>query len=384
MTINNKKTKTTSIILMTFIAGILMIPISINTVNAETILIDDNFSIGLNDWIYSYYCNACSVSPVQSNNDIPTINDKLAFSSNNVMINATSSLNPLPSVSVALGDDNYALSIDENDGQLLPSALISGDGFATTSGMEKSITLPDKVTSAILSFDGKAQGTYPSHQSIPNLIVQVFDNNDVSLHSEYVIGPPDNPSSLPTTNWQSFEIDITEYVTNQNSVTVFLGLSDAWIANWDQKVWIDNVMLTVENDSETIYCGLPESDYANIIEGTESSDYLKGTKNADLILGYGGNDFIRGAGGNDCIYAGDGDDFIQGGNGDDTVYAGNGDDVIRTGAGNDTVYGEDGDDILHAVNKNGSNTLDGGNGDDICIPANKKVTTTTNNCEITE
>jgi len=134
---------------------------------------------------------------------------------------------------------------------------------------------------------------------------------------------------------------------------------------------------------EENYCGELESFY-NVIYGTESSDYIKGTSNADLIFGYGGNDFIRGMVGDDCIYGGDGNDFIQGDKGDDTIYGGDGDDTVRTGSGNDIVYGEDGNDILHAVYKKGSNILDGGNGDDICVPGNNKVSLSILNCEIIE
>jgi Ca2+-binding RTX toxin-like protein len=131
------------------------------------------------------------------------------------------------------------------------------------------------------------------------------------------------------------------------------------------------------------YCGQPESFYDNTIIGTNSSDYLQGTKNADLIFGYGGNDFIRGLQGNDCIFGGEGNDFIQAGMGDDTIYAGNGNDHVNSGGGSDTGYGEDGDDILIAGLKPGTNILDGGTGFDMCGPTNDRVTLNSTNCEIT-
>jgi Ca2+-binding RTX toxin-like protein len=150
-----------------------------------------------------------------------------------------------------------------------------------------------------------------------------------------------------------------------------------------------------------LYCGEPESYYSNVINGTDSADYLVGTNQKDLIFGNGGNDFIRGFGDDDCIYAGDGDDLVFGaggndiiygedgndnirtGKGNDTIYGGNGNDIIRTYHGNDIVYGEDGDDILHATITIGTNTLDGGSGSDMCIPGTDKVQVTNIDCEIT-
>lgn len=144
------------------------------------------------------------------------------------------------------------------------------------------------------------------------------------------------------------------------------------------------VTLSSSTGASGLYCNQPES-YYNVINGTESHDYIEGTIGNDLILGHGGNDFIRGMAGDDCIYGGEGNDFIQGMAGDDTIYGGNGDDIVRTGWGNDTVYGEDGNDILHAVYPWGSNILDGGNGNlDICIPGSSEIILTTINCEITE
>jgi len=340
---NITKTQKALFTIVVFALGGLTFASGMNDAHAETLLIDDDFATDLNGWIYSSFCNSCAVVPV------PT--------------------------------DNYSLTLDNSDGQSLPSALISGEGYAITSGMEKSVILPDDVTKVILSFDGKAHGTLPSHVNIPNLQLKIFDTNDVSLYGELMIGYT-NPSSDPTTNWQSFEIDITDYVINQNDITVFLGLNDSWNVNvsYDQKVWIDNVQLLVETSS--LYCNQPES-YYNVINGTNSSDYLMGTKLSDLIFGNGGDDFIRGAAGNDCIFGGEGNDFIQGGNGDDTIYAGNGDDKVRTGPGNDTVHGEDGDDVLLGVSGKGTNTLDGGSGSDMCVPQGSKVILNSTNCEIT-
>jgi len=80
------------------------------------------------------------------------------------------------------------LTLDNSAGQLLPSALIGGDGYAITSGMVKSVTISNDTTQIVLSFDGMAQGSLASHSYIPNLFLSIFTSNGTSLYGEYVIG----------------------------------------------------------------------------------------------------------------------------------------------------------------------------------------------------
>lgn len=135
---------------------------------------------------------------------------------------------------------------------------------------------------------------------------------------------------------------------------------------------------------EESFCNQPES-YYNIINGTDSADYLFGTNNPDLIYGNGGNDIILSKGINNCIYAGDGNDFVLASRDNNTIYGGTGDDSIHIGTGS-SAYGESGDDIiLISGNLTSSYTVDGGDGTlDVCIVDRQNTSITTENCEITQ
>jgi len=133
-----------------------------------------------------------------------------------------------------------------------------------------------------------------------------------------------------------------------------------------------------------LFCGQVES-YYNIINGTESQDFLVGTTNPDLMFGNGGNDMIKTRGNNNCVYAGDGDDFVlaatNNNGGSNTVYGGAGDDSIQL-SGTGIAYGGDGNDSIYIMKSSAGHLLDGGDGSDLCVtiaptPINNV------NCEIT-
>ncbi|QLH09770.1 DUF11 domain-containing protein [Candidatus Nitrosotenuis sp. DW1] len=128
------------------------------------------------------------------------------------------------------------------------------------------------------------------------------------------------------------------------------------------------------------FCGRAESDFANVIYGTEGKDNIKGTNQDDLIFGLGGDDKISGKDGNDCIIGGDGNDkiwsgkgndgiegnigndYLYGQDGNDTITGGDGDDKIWGGKGNDALDGNGGKDQIHG--QQGIDTITGGDGDD--------------------
>jgi len=66
MTENN--TKTTSIIAITFLMTVILVPLNTTDASAETILIDDDFSTDLDDWGYSSFCNSCIAEPNPTDN----------------------------------------------------------------------------------------------------------------------------------------------------------------------------------------------------------------------------------------------------------------------------------------------------------------------------
>ncbi len=180
------------------------------------------------------------------------------------------SLNTVPNPT-----DNYSLSLDVSDGQSAPSAMISGDGYAINAGMEKQFIIPNDATQVILTFDGKAQGTLPSHAYIPNLRFDILDENDQNIYGEYVIGPS-NPSSIPVTNWETFSIDITDHVLGQNEVSIVLGLADSWTVDYEQKAWFDNISVEIISPS------VSNIDTMNVLR--ESRDVNPGNGN-DVSIG---------------------------------------------------------------------------------------------------
>ncbi|WP_308189064.1 choice-of-anchor D domain-containing protein [Nostoc mirabile] len=101
-----------------------------------------------------------------------------------------------------------------------------------------------------------------------------------------------------------------------------------------------------------------------LLNGTDSSEYLKGNAPANKIYGFGGadsmvgnlgndqlsggdgNDTLWGSEGNDLLYGDSGNDRLLGDNANDTLFGGIGDDQLFGGAGNDWLYGGYGKDVL--------------------------------------
>ena len=202
---------------------------------AQTDVFYDEFDDGLNGWNFGYACNSCE-------HPIPPKND-------------------------------YSLSITFTDDLESPFAMISGDGFAVAAWMEKSITLPDNNQYVVLSFDGKASGSLPSHIHIPNLSLNLFDRDGDILYHKWLIGD-DNPSSTETTAWQSFQVDITEHIPKDRKIKISLGLDDSWTTDYRQSVWFDNIRLTLQesppnNSIVTYYSAIQDNSVKGTLINTE-------------------------------------------------------------------------------------------------------------------
>ncbi|WP_373530162.1 choice-of-anchor D domain-containing protein [Nostoc sp.] len=100
-----------------------------------------------------------------------------------------------------------------------------------------------------------------------------------------------------------------------------------------------------------------------LLNGTDSSEYLKGNAPANKIYGFGGNDTIVGNLKNDQLFGGDGNDSLWGQDGDDLLYGDSGNDKLSGDNGNDTLFGGIGDDLLNG--NAGNDWLYGGNGNDV-------------------
>ncbi|MDZ8188557.1 MAG: choice-of-anchor D domain-containing protein [Nostoc sp. ChiSLP02] len=100
-----------------------------------------------------------------------------------------------------------------------------------------------------------------------------------------------------------------------------------------------------------------------VVNGTENSEYLKGSGSASKIYGFGGQDQIIGNVGNDQLWGGDGLDTLWGQDGDDLLYGDSGNDQLWGDNGNDTIFGGIGDDKLYGRADN--DWLNGGKGADV-------------------
>jgi uncharacterized repeat protein (TIGR01451 family) len=119
---------------------------------------------------------------------------------------------------------------------------------------------------------------------------------------------------------------------------------------------------TVVTPSAELFCGLPESAYSAVIDGTSGNDNLRGTDGNDLIRGFAGHDKISGKKGNDCLIGGEGHDRITGGEGDDTIEGNQGNDRLSGNKGDDTISGHDDDDTIWGGR--GQDVIDAGDGND--------------------
>ncbi|MBG1270076.1 choice-of-anchor D domain-containing protein [Nostoc sp. WHI] len=100
-----------------------------------------------------------------------------------------------------------------------------------------------------------------------------------------------------------------------------------------------------------------------LLNGTDSSEYLKGNAPANKIYGFGGQDTIIGNLKNDQLFGGDGHDTLWGGNDDDLLYGDSGNDKLSGDNDNDTLFGGIGDDQL--LGGAGNDWLYGGNDKDV-------------------
>jgi len=100
-----------------------------------------------------------------------------------------------------------------------------------------------------------------------------------------------------------------------------------------------------------------------LLNGTDSSQYLKGNAPANKIYGFGGNDVIVGNIGNDQLFGGDGNDTLWAGDGNDLLYGDGGNDRLSGDNGNNTLFGGIGDDQL--LGGAGNDSLYGGLGNDV-------------------
>ncbi len=136
-------------------------------------------------------------------------------------------------------NNRYVLGLDSNDGNPAPSGLISGDGFVATAGMKQTVDLRnlDEDDSLFIGVDYKATSNFAS-SSVTNAMLQIFDSHGSSIYTTWL-----NRGGTFNTGWQSFSANVTDAVSGHDDVSVWLGLTDSWIADWRQKAYFDNFYL---------------------------------------------------------------------------------------------------------------------------------------------
>jgi len=96
----------------------------------------------------------------------------------------------------------------------------------------------------------------------------------------------------------------------------------------------------------------PAAEPAQVIEGDDGRDFLRGDTGNDVINGNGGRDWLIGGAGDDVLAGGTGRDILDGGLGDDTF-------IFNEGDGFDRIRNFDllGDDVIE-LNVDGIDNLD--------------------------
>ena len=300
------------------------------------------------------------------------------------------------------GPSVYALSHSTgHDG----SAHISGNSFASTHGMQKTVDISTIGSNPLfVSLDYRATSGCTCSVTT-NARVSIHDSiTDEQLYYNQPVG-----GGTTDSGWRSFTEDISSYVQGHDSVTLKLHLADSWSVNWNQKNWYDNVIVsTMHLSSIQGYSSLSEETYENTYvedqftksvdiitkhideNGADSLSDFAGTlsissqevdtilgmlnvtestsETAELYCGYpeshyenviygtaendrlsgkrGVTNLIFGYGGADVIRGSNTNDCIYGGAGDDFILGNGGADNIIGGADNDTCHGNAGDDAV--------------------------------------
>ncbi|WKT58384.1 hypothetical protein QVH35_02860 [Candidatus Nitrosotenuis chungbukensis] len=331
----------------------------------------------------------------------PTSSPECSFDSqnNNAICHLT---NPIPPGESHIVTMNVTVN-SSTTGTLTNTATVTSDSTDPYQGNNQASADPvDVISTTDLSLSKMGPvNTVAGRTIIYNLSVINHGPSDavnVKVQDELPAGltfiPYSAPNSLSDPNCQfSLGLIVCDFgnmqagITQTKSIQAQIALTVVGTIHNTAEVFTDSDDQNPDNNIamlDTIvaapFCGRAESDFVNVIYGTEGKDNIKGTNQDDLIFGLGGDDKISGKDGNDCIVGGDGNDKIWGGKGNDgiegntgndylygqdgtdTITGGDGDDKIWGGKGNDTLDGNGGKDQIHG--QQGTDTITGGDGDD--------------------
>ena len=140
---------------------------------------------------------------------------------------------------------NYRFDIDSQNGRPSPSVKISGDGFPTSAGIQRSVDLSAlNGDDLFVGVDYRATAN-SAHSSVTNARLEILDDDGNSLSKNWL-----NRGGTLDTEWQTFALDVTDAVAGHDSITVQLTLRDAWIVDHRQTAHFDNFYLGTVHPTE--------------------------------------------------------------------------------------------------------------------------------------
>lgn len=339
------------------------------SINYDTADIEFSVQPAFNDIAYWQYTvtDGSSLSTawvsfdVAGNNTAPTIGAGLP--STVVLEDTLFNINILDDAFVDIDGDilNYTATLA--DGAELPNWL-SFDGFSFSGtptndevgSLFVEVTASDGQDSAAAAFELTIANTNDAPEStlalsdqtayegqainfaIPDGSFADVDAADVLTYSATL----SDGSELPT--WLDFNAATQTFSGVPSALDLGVFNIDVQVSDLSGAMAYDSFTLGVLDVSDPSV-SIVGTGSAELLEGTDSDDYISARGGADELFGYEGNDILIGGRGRDQLYGAGGNDHIAGGRGRDQLYGGAGNDTLKGGKGADHLYGGSGNDV---------------------------------------
>ena len=139
-------------------------------------------------------------------------------------------------------NNNYNFTRDDSTGNPAPSGLISGDGFIATSTISREIDLVGMHDNPLyLGIDYRVTSQAVG-SVVTNAKLEISNSTGGLLYENMLVA-----GGTLDTNWRTFSLDISEFVQDGDTITVSMISIDPWIANWNQKLYVDNFYIGTSN-----------------------------------------------------------------------------------------------------------------------------------------
>ena len=189
-------------------------------------------------WINSDRCLHTMNNKITSyHNDMPIFNDHHTM----FFINDTFD-GDLEGWKFWSGFPKYTLEIDSK------AVHLSGDNFVTHIGLEKNVNVSNLTNKElILSFDYRVKSD-TSDSTVTNSKLIIYDSDYNELFKESLVS-----GGIKDTGWQTYQKNISKFITGETQIKIVLSLQDNWIYNHNQHAWFDNIYLIQDNSKEIIF-----------------------------------------------------------------------------------------------------------------------------------